>query len=114
MSVVDLRVFVSHRPDGTVVLCLDGDLDANSAPSITTWVESALAAGGTHLVLDLRDLGTVDIDGLEAVAVAHAHAQRDGGSVHLQSPTKRTVDLLLMTGLDRTLLIDETSPSSRR
>jgi anti-sigma B factor antagonist len=103
MSVVDLRAFVSHNPDGTVVLCLDGELDAKSAPLVAGWVKSALGAGAANLVLDLRDVGAVDDAGLWSLAAAHADAVRQGRSVHLRSPSKRVIDLLLMTGLDRSL-----------
>jgi anti-sigma B factor antagonist len=106
MSVVDPKAFVSHTSDGAAVLWLDGELDAQSAPLIAEWVTTALEAGVTDLVLDLRDVATVDVTGLQAVAAAQADAAREGSSVHLRSPSKRTIDLLLMTGLDRTLVID--------
>jgi len=112
MSVVDLRAFISHSPDGTVAFCLDGDLDAGSGTLISEWVTAALDAGATMLVFDLRDVRAVERDGLETLAAAHERARQIGAGVRLRAPSKRTVDLLLMTGLDRVLPVDHTSSPS--
>jgi len=106
MSVVDLRAFVSHNPDGTVELCLDGDLDARSAPLFAEWVKFALEAGASGVVVDLGNVAVVDDAGLRSLAATHADAVRQGGSLQLRSPSKRTVDLLLMSGLDKELVIE--------
>src|SRR4051812_19219855 len=106
MSVVDLRAFVSHGPDGAVVICLDGNLDATTADSIQELIATAIEAGGERVILDLRDVAAIDADGLAAVASAERRARGAGGSVHVRSLSKRAVDLMLMTGLDGSLVID--------
>jgi len=81
-------------------------LDAESAQQLTAWAESALATGKPRLVIDFRDVSTVDTAGLEALVRLDGTLRRAGGTGRLRSPSKRTLDLLLMTGLDRLLVYD--------
>ncbi len=97
---------MSNGPDGTVVFFLAGDLDGRSASMVETWVESAVAAGSRELVLDLRDVAAVDAEGLWALVVANADAARSGAGLRLRLPSKRLQDLLMMTGFDQVLTIE--------
>ena len=84
-------------------LSTDGGLDAGSASISTNGVDAALAAGTRELVIDLRDVAFVDVDGLLALAAARSRAAVLRGYLRLRPPSKRSMDLLLMAELDHTL-----------
>jgi hypothetical protein len=72
MSVIDLRAVVSCGPDQHGGGAPERDLHLTSAPVFDGVLDTALARGGQRLVVDLREVMSVALDGLNAVAAAYA------------------------------------------
>jgi len=104
MSIVDRPASTSHDSDGTAVLKPAGALDAESSAQLSGWAQSVVDAGQPRVVIDLRDISTIDAAGLEGLVYLDGTLRRAGASIRLRSPSRRTLDLLLMTGLDRLLV----------
>jgi anti-sigma B factor antagonist len=108
MSALDLNASLSNAPDGSLVVHLAGEIDMDSAPLITDCVSSALEAGQSRIAIDLRDVTFMDSRGLAALITAHEDASAAGAMLVVRAPTKRVLDVFMMTGIDRLLHIELT------
>ena len=106
MSVVDLNASLSNEPDGSLVVALDGELDMESSRLVSECVSTALDAGEARIVIDLRDVRFIDSRGLAALVSVHRDAQDAGKSLVVRAPTKRSLDLFAMSGVDQVLEIE--------
>jgi anti-anti-sigma factor len=74
MNLPNVRVF---QPDYI--------LSALTGRELLTWVNDALADGSTHLVIDCRNVGFMDIGGLGALAGALGRVRRVSGTLTLHA-----------------------------
>jgi anti-sigma B factor antagonist len=97
------------RPDGAdaSVVGLAGDLDESTHAQVLSLVDSLLAGGRIHLVLDLSSLRFCDSTGLGTLVRAHRLAVRSGGSLRLCGPGPQLRRMLAVTNLDRLLPVDD-------
>ncbi|HEY9818519.1 MAG TPA: STAS domain-containing protein [Candidatus Obscuribacterales bacterium] len=72
MNLPNVRVF---QPDRILSTLTGRDL--------LNWVNDTLADGTTHLVIDCRDLGFMDVGGLGALAGALGRVRRASGTLTL-------------------------------
>jgi anti-sigma B factor antagonist len=76
----DVRV----RPDrDTIYIEPIGELDLASCARLRAELHELLAAGFSHVVIDLRDLTFLDTTGIELLIALNAQAQRDGWQLAL-------------------------------
>lgn len=96
------------RRNGVDRLSLVGELDRSNVSTLEDELEGIAHAGGA-LVLDLRDLDSVDPDGVRALEATAQHAGQDGWwlfIVNSQDPIRHAFEL---AGAD--MLLSETDVS---
>ena len=106
MSLLDLHAVVGADRDGGLVIAVDGELDLESAPRLSEWITAALDAGEARVVVDLSGLSFVDSSGLRALHVSQRAAVQAGVPMVLRGVSRRTFDLLCLTGLDLVFTIE--------
>ena len=89
------------RTDDQVVIRASGELDLASEPVFRACVARVLAQRGTHLVLDLGQVGFIDARGLAVLVAARNQAVAGRGSLRVTRSSRSVVRLLEITGLDR-------------
>ncbi len=88
---------------------LDGRIDASKAPILRRMFEDMIAAGTSHLVIDLSDTSFMDSAGLAVLVSAYKQARKSGGAVRLVKPQSEGVSRILsLTKFDRVFDIDDT------
>lgn len=105
MSVLEIQAIVGADPDG-VLVAADGEIDLETAPRLTDWLNEAFASGQKKVVLDLSQVSFMDSSGVTALLVAHNEAEKTGTALVLRSPSRQTRDLFVMTGLDQVFTIE--------
>ncbi|HEV2638225.1 MAG TPA: anti-sigma factor antagonist [Actinocrinis sp.] len=92
---LDMRLSVQH---GVLTAHLVGDLDGESAPLIVRRMADLAARGRVKLVLELRQLFSVDVEGLAALRDAAALLNECGGWLALVALRPRVRQFLERTG----------------
>jgi len=86
--------------DGVTVVSLDGRIVLGEESSaLREKVKALLAEGKKKLVLDMKNVTTIDSSGLGALVAAHSSATTAGASLRLSSLSERSNQLLQMTKL---------------
>ena len=85
----------------TVVIWINGDLDAFTAPALKTQLFSALDSGFDRVVLEMSECELVDSTGLGVLVAGLKHAH--GRSVVMASAGPELRRVLEIVGLDRVL-----------
>jgi anti-sigma B factor antagonist len=96
----DLRASVSSAPVDEVLARLEGELDFTSAPMLAQLIDDALSVGRPRVTLDLSGVTFIDRHALEALLQADTRARQASAELVLRSPSRRVLDLLLLTGTD--------------
>ena len=94
---------VSEVGAADCVIKLQGDIDLDSLPRLRGALRHAIEGHPDRLIVDLTDVGTVEVTGLAVLAGARYRAGDTGTSLLLQAPNAGTVDLIASTGLDGAL-----------
>ena len=94
-----MHVSVVGEPDDPVVVVVRGNLDADSAPVLTTALDQVLAAAVPRIVIDLSGVEFCDSTGLSAFVVGHNRAVERGGWLRLSGPSEFLGRLLETVGL---------------
>ena len=79
---------------GQAVVMLSGELDIMDAATVAATL-SAIAAGGSMVIVDLARLRFLDASGLTALMLAREHARAGGGELLLAAPQRQA--LLVLT-----------------
>jgi len=102
----DLRASVSSAPVDEVIARLEGELDLTSAPMLSQLIDDALSVGRPRVTLDLSGVTFIDLHALEALLQADSRARQAGAELVLRSPSRRVLDLLLLTGTDGVFAVE--------
>ncbi len=94
-----LNTEIEVRDDVTVVHCHGRIVYRDEAATLPRTVEKVLA-NAHHIVLDLRGVESIDGAGLGQLLTALHLVNASGGTLHLASPSRRTLNLLQLTNLD--------------
>jgi anti-sigma B factor antagonist len=94
-----MHVSVSGLPDDSVIVTVRGDLDIDSAPVLSTTLDSVLDREVPRVVVDLSGVEFCDSIGLSAFVVGHRRAEAAGGWLRLAAPTTWMNRLLTTVGL---------------
>ena len=87
----------SYDVDGGRVFSLRGELDASTCG---VFAEHVIAAPGSLIVIDLRELSFMDSSGLGAIHSARRRALKEGGTLVVCRPSPMVARVLEITGLD--------------
>jgi anti-anti-sigma factor len=93
---LELRIEASGRE---VTVRVGGELDAATAPELSSCLELALADSGRPVVIDLRDVTFLDSWGVDAVVSAANRAGRPG-AVRVEGASAFVHRVLRMTYAD--------------
>ena len=85
--------------DGVFILALKGRLTVGEATSVHEKVNQVLASGCPNLVLDLSAVDYIDSMGLGSLLICFTSAKKAGGALKLLNPSRRNIELLLLTKL---------------
>jgi anti-sigma B factor antagonist len=92
---------ITHRTaDGVAVLELDGRIVlGEETTAFRENVKSLLAMGKKNILLDLRNVTTIDSSGLGALVAAYSSSKSNGASLRLCNLGSRFNELLQITKL---------------
>lgn len=96
-------VKVVPHPETTTVMHVAGPLDRESAPLVRDEIATAIAEGHPNLVLDVRDVPTIDGAGANSLLSGMHRAQQAGGDLRLVAPTDPVVQRLALGALDEVI-----------
>lgn len=97
---MDLSTSREHGTAGErTVVVASGDLDARSAPQLRGLLVDLVAAGWLDLVLDLRDVTSIDATGLGVLLGGVVRTEQHGGSLRLACSSSPVLRVLQVTGL---------------
>ena len=87
----------------TAVLLPHGRLTMVSTSGLRSLVADTVAAGHTHVVVDLSETAVIDSSGLGALVAGLKMARQAGGDLRIARPTEQVRTVLELTNLDRVL-----------
>jgi anti-anti-sigma factor len=82
-----------------------GELDLASAPELQVQLERVWQSGATQVIVDLRHVQFMDSTGLQAIVVAHRHAQAGDLLFGVVDGGEQVHKLLSLTGMLDTLTV---------
>jgi len=92
------------RSPGTLVVVLDGRIDARGVRALVGWVRGMLDGGGaTRVVCDVAGVTPADADAVDALARLALVARRRGARLWLRDPSAELCELFDLVGLTRVL-----------
>ena len=86
-----------------VVLAPEGKFNMVAAPPLKTRIDDLVAAGKTHLVVDLHAVDFIDSSGLGALIGGLKAARQQGGDLRVAAVGEQALAVLKLTNLDRIL-----------
>lgn len=90
-----------------VIFFLSGDLLGPSCPAFQHFTRGCVEAGTRRLRLDLTDLRSLDLDGVDALIAVHRRLSAEGGRLFITNANTEVMSVLRVFG--RPLLATETS-----
>jgi anti-anti-sigma factor len=89
---------------GTLVVVVDGRIDAARARTLVGWVRGLLDGGGpTRVVCDVARVTPADADAVDALARLALMARRRGVRLWVRDPSAELCELFDLVGLTRIL-----------
>jgi anti-anti-sigma factor len=89
---------------GTLVVVVDGRIDATRVRTLVGWVRGMLDGGGlTRVVCDVARVTPADADAVDALARLALMARRRGVRLWVRNPTDELCELFDLVGLTRIL-----------
>jgi anti-sigma B factor antagonist len=107
---------LTTRISGEVtVIDLSGRLTLGEGPAaLRKLLQEVTAAGGRKIVLNLKDVSSIDSSGLGELVSSHVNAKHNGGSLKMVGVPKRVQELFRMTGINKVVDIHEDEPNAIR
>jgi anti-sigma B factor antagonist len=88
--------------DHTTVVAVDGEIHVSTAPEFSRLLTASVAAGSTHMVIDLSGVEFIDSTGLSVLLNALRRITRVGGRLALVCTNPTVLRLFEITRLDST------------
>jgi anti-sigma B factor antagonist len=115
---IDHPYRTSRTSAGETILVATGRLDFYTAKALRRQLHGHIAAGETHLVVDLSGVTSMDSSGVGALIFGLKSARSVGGDLRLVAPTESVAGILGMMNLTELLVTCESTedafPASRR
>jgi anti-anti-sigma factor len=92
-----------NQLDDTTVVSLAGSVDALTAQEVTNFLNSKIAGGQHHLVLDLGRVDFMSSAGLRAILAALKETRQEGGDLRLAAAQPGVEKILKMSGFTNIL-----------
>ena len=87
--------------EGILILALTGDLTIGPEDTqLRSVVQDCISAGKVNIILDWRQLGTIDSVGLGTLVLCQIRSRRAGGKLVLLNISRTHLDLLELTRLE--------------
>jgi anti-sigma B factor antagonist len=87
--------------DGSATIAVSGELDLSTASQMRDHLYALLAAGTTHLTIDVTGLTFIDSTGLGVIVAVLKRAREAGGNLVLKGPSRSARKVLDISGLSR-------------
>ncbi|MGF7233557.1 MAG: STAS domain-containing protein [Frankia sp.] len=107
-----LTMSVEGSPD-RVVIHLHGELDTMGRLRFREQIRSMLGRGGSEVVIDVSDLGGIDVAGLAALLRADLLLRGVHSRLYVEGARPAFVELLRSTGLEGRLQVAAAEPAGR-
>ena len=89
--------------EGRRVVCVRGEVDVYSAPTLRKALHDAMDAEHASLLVDLSDIAFIDSTGLGVLVAGQNRASELGGKLDVVCDQERVLKLFRITGLDPAL-----------
>jgi anti-sigma B factor antagonist len=94
-----MKVNVRQR-DGVTILDLKGKITIGVGDvALRNAVQEAINSGATRLIINLKDVTTIDSSGVGELVSAYTTAMNRGAKLHLQNLPAKVTDILQITQL---------------
>lgn len=103
-----ITIEVSPLSPDVAVVRLAGPLDRETSPLARAEILAAVAQGQSNLILDVRDVPSIDGAGANSLLFGMHRAQQAGGGLRLVAPTELVTQRLALAALDEVLPIHAT------
>jgi anti-anti-sigma factor len=90
------------------VVSLSGRIDAGTAPAVNRAVRDAMAKGGRHIIVELRDVTFLSSSGLRTLLLLARELRRDGGDLILCALQPQVAEVFHLTGFDQIFQLHHT------
>jgi anti-anti-sigma factor len=107
-----VKISTSVTENGVVLLEVEGEVDAHTAPKLDKALKDLLAQGHSRLVLDASQMGYISSAGLRVVLLAHREARQLDGEVRLFGLNAQMRRIFEIAGFDELLRISDTRQES--
>lgn len=108
MSLAQDFTVLTRRAAQDVVVSIEGELDAATAPPLRAILSDLIdGQGNLSVVLDLSAMTFVDSIGLGVFAGAAKRLRARGGELVLAAPSSSTLRLFAVTGIDGLATIEQ-------
>ena len=104
----------SRTPSGATVVMATGRVTFHTAEVLRQQLLSLIAAGDTHLVVDLSGVDAMDSSGVGALISGLKAARRAGGDLRLVAPSAPIAAMFAMMHLDNVLVTCESAEEAFR
>jgi anti-sigma B factor antagonist len=98
---MDLMITESFPKDNTVILSVEGRINAITAGDLKKRIKQLVAKGYIHLILDLTGVSFIDSSGLSAIVTGLKATHEQDGSIKLVGLSKKTKHVFELTRLTR-------------
>jgi len=105
-----MRVEVSHRDQGVMVIAVSGRVDSLTTGEFEKRVLPALDRACTSVVIDFSRLDYINSCGIRVLLLALRKARASATAIHLSCPHGRVREVLAVTGLGRLFEFDAAIP----
>lgn len=100
--------FESEYEDGTLRICLSGEIDHHSAVSVRTAIDEKIYEYRPRsTVMDLSGIDFMDSSGLGLIMGRYALTQKLGGAFCIAEPNDRVLKIFELAGLGRIIKIEK-------
>ena len=109
-----MELALTARTEGDVeIIEVGGEIDVYTAPRLREAIVTAVEAGHTRLVIDVRKVDFLDSTGLGVLVGALKRVRGDGGSLDIVCTQERILKIFEITGLDKVFGLHATVDEAR-
>jgi anti-anti-sigma factor len=103
-----MKITTSVTEDGIVLLEVEGEIDAHTAPGLKDTLTELLAQGHSRLVLNVSGVEHMSSAGLRVLLYAQREARQLGGEVRLFGANAQVRRVIELAGFETLLSIRDT------